>query len=100
MQKFNTYHLDVYFVYAPSQHVTLLSFFQNKHQLVDAVDLVLNALNERSERIRDVVNEGVRNPIRRDADIIFQLLDPPPDILWVGSRPEVELKFVRVSKIS
>ena len=55
----------------PAQHVALLSIFEDKHELVDAVDFVLDALYERPERVRDVVDQRVRYPVGRDADVVF-----------------------------
>lgn len=55
----------------PAQHVALLGVFEDKHELVDAVDFVLDALYERPERVRDVVDQRVRYPVGRDADVVF-----------------------------
>lgn len=43
----------------PSQHITLLRLLQDKHKFVDAVDFVLDALNEGPKRVRDVIDEGI-----------------------------------------
>ena len=48
---------------APSQHVALLCLLQDEDKLVDAVDLVLDVLDERPKRVRDVVDKSVRNPV-------------------------------------
>ena len=74
-----------------TQHVTLLGVFEDKHELVNAVDFVLDALDERPERIRDVVDQRVRYPVGRDADVVFELLDAPSHVLWMRGWPEVEL---------
>jgi hypothetical protein len=77
--------------HSPSQHVALLGLLEDKDELVDAVDLILDALYERSKSVGDVVDEGVRDPVRGDANVIFELLDPPADVLRVWGRAEVEL---------
>ena len=76
---------------SPSQHIGLLRVFEDQHQLINTVDFVLDALNEWAKSIGDVVNERVRDPIRRDGDVILELLDAPTDILRVGRRSEMEL---------
>ena len=43
----------------PPQHVTLLGFFQNQHELVNAIYFIFNVLDERSERVRNVINESI-----------------------------------------
>jgi hypothetical protein len=55
----------------PPQHVALLCIFENKYQLIDAVDLIFNALDEWAKCVCDVVNKCIRNPIRCNIDIIF-----------------------------
>ena len=74
-----------------TQHVALLGVLEDKHKLVDAVDFVFDALNERPERVRDVVDECIRYPVGRDADVVFELLDAPSHVLWMRGWPEVEL---------
>lgn len=76
---------------SPSQHVTLLRILQYQYQLVNTVYFVLDTLNERTESVGDVVDESVRDPVGRDRDIIFQVLDTASDVLGVGSASEVEL---------
>lgn len=75
----------------PSQHVTLLCILQDKHEFVDTIDFVLDALDEWTEGIGDIVNESVGYPVRRNADVVFQLLDTSPYILRVRGRAVVEL---------
>ena len=75
-----------------TQHVRLLGLLKDEHQLVDAVDFVLDALDQRSKRVRDVVDECVRDPVGRDADVVFKLFNSPSYVLWMGSRAEVELQ--------
>ncbi len=75
-----------------TQHVRLFRFLEDEHQLVDTVDLVLDALDQRSECIRDVVDERVGYPVGRDTDVVFELFDSPSYVLWMGSRAEVELQ--------
>jgi hypothetical protein len=75
-----------------TQHVRLLGLLKDEHELVDTVDFVLDALDQRPERVRDVVDERVRDPVRRDADVVLKLLDSPSHVLWMGSRAEVELQ--------
>lgn len=75
-----------------TQHVRLLGLLKDEHELVDTVDFVLNALDQRSERVRDVVDERVRDPVGCDADVVFKMLDSPSYVLWMGSRAEVELQ--------
>jgi len=69
----------------------LLHLLKDEHELINAVNFVLNALDERTERISNVVDERIGNPVRRDADIVFQLFDATSYILWMGSGTEVEL---------
>lgn len=47
----------------PSKHIALLGVFENQDKLINAVDFILDALDERAERIGDVVNDGIRDPI-------------------------------------
>jgi len=75
-----------------TQHVRLLGLLKDEHQLVDTVDFILDALDQRSERIRDVVDERVRDPVGSDAYVVLKLFDSPSYILWMGSWPEVELQ--------
>lgn len=76
---------------SPPQHVTLLSLLENQHELIDAVYLVLDVLDERSESIGDVVDQGVGDPVRGDVDVVLELLDTPADVLRMRSAAEVEL---------
>lgn len=76
----------------PSQHVVLLRVLEDQHELVDAIDLILDALNERSKRIRDVIDESIRDPVGGDIDVIFQLFDTPANILRMGSSSEMKLR--------
>ena len=84
--------------HSPSQHVTLFSFFENQHQLIDTVDLVLDALDQRAERIGNVVDQGVGDPVGGDGDVVFEMLDSSADILWMRRAPEVELRQVSVAQ--
>jgi hypothetical protein len=77
----------------------LLSVLENQHKLVDAVDFVFDALDQRAERISDIVDKRIGDPVGRDTDIVFKLLDAPPNVLWVRSWTEVELPMEIVSKI-
>ena len=77
-----------------TQHVALLGVFEDKHKLVDAVDFVFDALNQGTERVCDIVDESVGDPIRCDVDIILELLDPPSHVLRVGCWAEVELEHL------
>ena len=72
------------------QHIALLRLLQNQHQLVNTVDLVLDPLDERPKRVRDIINQRVRDPVGRDADVVLELLDAPPHVLRVRRRAEVE----------
>ncbi len=74
-----------------AQHVALLGVLENEHELVDAVDFILDALDERAERIGDVIYERIGDPVGRDADVVFQLLDASSHVLWMGCWAEVEL---------
>lgn len=76
--------------HSPSQHITLLRLLQNQHQLVNTIDLILNTLNQRPKRIRNIIDERVTDPIARHTDIILQLLNPPPHVLWMWRRPEMK----------
>lgn len=75
----------------PSQHVTLLGFLQNQHKLIDTVDFVFDVLDQRTERIGDVINQSIRDPIRGNVDVILQLLDASAHVLRVGRASEVKL---------
>jgi hypothetical protein len=77
---------------APPQHITLLGLLQDQHQFIDRVDLVLDILDERSESVGDVVDEGVRDPIRGDVDVVLELLDAATDVLRMRGATEVELR--------
>jgi hypothetical protein len=77
----------------------LFSVLENQYELVDAVDFVFDALDERAERIGDIIDKGVGDPVRRDTDIVFKLLDAPPNVLWVRGWTEVKLPMEIVSKI-
>ena len=77
--------------YAP-EHVGLFGFFEDEHELVDGVDFVFDALDERPEGVGDIVDEGVGDPVGGYGDVVFELFDPPADVLRVGSRAEVELR--------
>lgn len=69
----------------------MLCILQDKHELIDAVNFVLNALDEGTEGVGDVVNESIRYPVRRNADVVFQLLDTSPYILRVWGWAVVKL---------
>jgi hypothetical protein len=69
--------------HSPSQHIGLFRVLEDQHQLIDAVDFILDALDERSKGVGDIVNECIRDPIGRDRDVILELLDAPSDILRV-----------------
>jgi hypothetical protein len=45
--------------YRPTKHVALFCFFEDKDEFVDAVDLVLDILDQRPESVRDIVDEGI-----------------------------------------
>lgn len=83
----------------------MLGFLENEHELVDAVDFVLDALDERPEGVGDVVDEGVGDPVRGDGDVVFELFNATADVLGVRSGAEVELregariKFVEYLKL-
>lgn len=76
---------------APPQHVALLGLLEDQDKLIDAVDLILDALDKGSKGIGNVINERVRDPIRGDADVVLQLLNTPSYILRMWCRAEVEL---------
>ena len=84
----------------PPQHVALLRLLEDQHQLVDAVDLVLDALDKRAKRIGDIVDEGIGYPVGGDADVVLELLYAPADVLRMWSWPEVELYAQSVSTVS
>ena len=75
----------------PPQHVTLLRLFQNKHELIDTVNFVLDTLDERTKSIGYVIDQGVGYPVRGNADVVLQLLNAPADVLGVWCWTEVEL---------
>jgi hypothetical protein len=77
---------------SPPQHVTLFGLFQDQHQLVDPIDLVLDTLNQWSKGIGDVIDQGVRDPVRGDRDVILERLDTPADVLGMWCASEMELK--------
>jgi hypothetical protein len=74
------------------QHIALLTFFNDEHQLVNRVDFKLNALDERTKSIGDVIDKRVGNPVGCNAYVVFQLFDPAAHILRVWGRAEVELR--------
>ena len=76
----------------PSQHVTLLGLLEDQDKLINTVDFILDTLNKRPEGIGDIVNERVRYPVRRDTDVVLQLLYPTSHVLWVWRRTEMKLK--------
>jgi len=75
----------------PSQHVTLLSVLDDQYQLIDTIDFIFDTLNQRTKGISDIINERIRDPVRSDRDVIFELLDTSPDVLGVGCTSKVEL---------
>jgi hypothetical protein len=75
----------------PSQHITLFGIFDNQYQLIDTINFVLDTLDQRTERIRDIIDKSVRDPVGCDGNIIFELLDTPSDVLRVWCASEVEL---------
>ena len=77
---------------APSQHVAVLRILQDKHEFVDAIDLILDALNKRTERVRNVVDERVRYPVRCDRDVVAKLFDSAANVLWMRCCAEMELQ--------
>jgi len=76
---------------SPPQHVTLFRLVKNQDQLIDAIYFVLDTLDERSERVGDVVDKSVRDPVGRHRDVVLELLDSTTDVLRMGSSSEVEL---------
>ena len=78
--------------HAPSQHVALFSVLQNQHQLVDTVNFVFDTLNQGTERIGDIIDKSVGDPIRSDVDVILELFYPPSHVLRVWCWAEVKLK--------
>jgi hypothetical protein len=78
--------------HSPPKHIALLCVLENQYQLVDTVHLVLNALDERAKCVGDVVDERIADPIRRDRDVILEVLDASPDVLRVRRAPKVELE--------
>lgn len=75
----------------PSQHITLLGILDDQYQLIDTIDFIFDTLNQRTKGISDVINERIRDPVRSDRDVIFELLDTSPDVLGVGCTSKVEL---------
>jgi len=75
----------------PPQHIALLGIFNDQHQLIDTVDFVFDTLNQRTEGIGDIIDQGVRNPVGCYRDVIFELLNSASDILRVGCTSEMEL---------
>ena len=45
----------------------------DQYRPIDTVDFVLDALNEWSKSIGDVVDGRVRDPIGRDGDVILEM---------------------------
>jgi hypothetical protein len=77
--------------YAP-EHVGLLGFFEDEHKLVDGVDFVFDTLDEGTEGVGDIVDEGVGDPVGGYGDVVFELFDPATDVLRMGSWAEVKLR--------
>ena len=80
--------------HAPSQHVALFSVLQNQHQFVDTVDFVFDALNQGTERICDIIDKSVGDPIRSNVDVILELFYPPSHVLRVWCWAEVKLEHL------
>jgi hypothetical protein len=55
----------------PPKHVGLLCLFENEHELIDAVDFIFDALDERAKRVGDVVDERIADPIGSDGDVVL-----------------------------
>ncbi len=75
----------------------MFGLLEDEHELVDAVDLVLDALDERPERISDVVDERIRYPVGSDTNVVLQLLYAPSDVLRMRGWPEMELRSIWVT---
>jgi hypothetical protein len=69
----------------------LFGVLENQHQFVDTIDFILNALDQWTESIGDVIDQCVGDPIRSDRYIVSQLFNPSPDVQSVGCRLEMEL---------
>ena len=75
----------------PPQHITLLGIFDDQDQLINTVDLVFDTLNQRTESIGNIIDKGVRDPVRGNGNVVFELLYSASDILGMGCTSEVEL---------
>lgn len=78
----------------------MLGLLEDQHELIDTVYLILDVLDERSESIGDVVDQGIRDPVRSDVNVVFELLDTPTDVLGMRSASEVELSSARRRRVS
>lgn len=74
------------------EHVALFCLLQDKHEFIDTIDFVFDALDERPKSISDVINKSIGYPVGSDTDIILQLLDATTNVLRVWCRSEVELE--------
>ena len=45
--------------HSPSQHIGLFSFFENKDQLINAVNFIFDALDKWAKSVGDVVNKSI-----------------------------------------
>jgi hypothetical protein len=77
---------------SPPQHVTLFRLLQDQDQLVDPIDFVLDALDQRPKSVGDVIDQGVGDPVRGDRDVVLERLDTSADVLRVWCSSEVELE--------
>lgn len=76
---------------SPPQHITLLGVLDDQYQLIDTVNLVFDTLNERTKGIGNVIDQGVRDPVGSDGNIIFELFDTSSHVLGVRGASKVEL---------
>ena len=82
----------------PSQHVTLLGIFDDQDQLINTVDLVFDTLNQRTESIGNIIDKGVRDPVRGNGNVIFELLNSASNILGMGCTSKVELFYQSLAR--
>lgn len=67
----------------------------SQDSIVDVINLFFERLNKRLESICDVINQGIRNPVRRNRDIIFELANASPNIGRMWCHRKVELQIQR-----
>lgn len=80
----------------PSQHVVLFRSVQDKDKIINRIYLDFSLLNQGCESVRDVINQSIINPFRRNQDEIFELMNTTSDILRMRKCVKTELESVTI----